>query len=56
MKNDTNEVINKNRLTDMENKHLYQRGNMEGRYKSGNLGYHTHTTIYKIDKQQGPAI
>ena len=30
LKNDTNEVIYKNRLTDMENKHLYKRGNMEG--------------------------
>ena len=34
----------------------YQRGNMGGG-KSRSLGLtHIHTTIYKIDKQQGPIV
>ena len=27
-----------------------------GRHKSGAWDKHTHTTIYKIDNQQGPAV
>ena len=34
----------------------YQRGNMEGRDKSGAWDEHRHTTIYEIDNQQGHAI
>ena len=34
----------------------YQRGNMVGRDKSGAWDEHTHTTIYKIDNQQGPIV
>ena len=35
----------------------YQRGNMgRGRDKSGAWDECTHTTIYKIDNQQGPIV
>ena len=33
----------------------YQRGKVEGRDKLG-VWDHVHTTIYKIDKQQGPTV
>ena len=34
----------------------YQRGNVGGRDKLGVWDYHIHTTIYKIDNQQGPTV
>ena len=34
----------------------YQRGNVEGRDKSGAWDNHTHTTVYKIDNQQGHTV
>ena len=34
----------------------YQRGNVEGKDKSGAWDEHTHTTINKIDNQKGPTI
>ena len=46
---------NRNRLTDIENKHSYQRGKV-GRDKLGDWDWHIHTTIYKIDNQQGPTV
>ena len=34
----------------------YQRGNVVGRDKSEAWDEHTHTTIYKIDNQQGHTV
>ena len=34
----------------------YQRGNVEGRDKSGVWGERRHTNIYMIDNQQGPTV
>ena len=47
---------NRNRLTDIERKHGYQRGKVVGRDKLGIWNWHIHTTIFKIDKQQGLTI
>ena len=46
---------NRNRLTDNKLSG-YQRGKVEGRDKSGAWDEHTHTTVYKINNLQGPAI
>ena len=45
---------NRNRVTDVENKHGYQ--GERGGDKLGDWDWHTHTTIYKIDNQQGPTV
>ena len=34
----------------------YQRGKVSGRDKLGIWDQHTHTTIYKIDNQEGPMV
>ena len=34
----------------------YQRGRLAGRDKLGDWDWHIHTTIYKIDNQQGPTV
>ena len=48
---------NRNRLTDIENKLMVTKGEMLGGvHKSGAWDDHTHTTIYKIDNQQGPIV
>ena len=44
---------NRNRLTDFENKRERLVG---GRDKSGAWDEHIHTTVYKIDNQQGPTV
>ena len=36
--------------------HGYQRGKGWGRDKLGDWDKHVHTTIYKIDNQQGPTV
>ena len=45
----------KQRLTDMENKLMVTKGK-RGRDKIGVWDWHIHTTIYKIDNQQGNAV
>ena len=49
---------NRNRLTDIEDKLVVTKGDtwQRGREKSGAWDKHTHTTIYKIDNQQGPTV
>ena len=57
-KKDTNELIYKTE-TDLQiskQTYSYQRGNLGGRDKSGAWDEHTHTTMYKIDNQQGPTV
>ena len=54
-KNDTNELIYKTE-TDLENKHGYQRRNVEMRDKLWVWDWHIHTTIFKIDNQQGSTV
>ena len=59
-KNDTNELIYKTE-TDLQiskTNLLLPKGKrgMAGRDKSGAWDEHTHTTVYKIDNQQGPTI
>ena len=59
LKNDMNELIYK-APTDSQTRHRkqtygYQRGK-RGRDKLGVWGYQMQTTIYKIDRQQGPAV
>ena len=44
---------NRNSLTDIKNKLMVTKGEMRGRDKSEWWNEHTHTTIYKIDNQQG---
>ena len=58
LKNDTNELIYKTE-TDLQYRkqtYGYQRGNMVGRDKLGAWDWHIHTTIHKIDNQQGPTV
>ena len=57
-KKDTNELIYKTEadLQISKTTYGYQRGNMGERDKSGAWDEHTHTTIYKIDNQQGPTV
>ena len=48
---------NRNRLTDLENKLMVTEGERwEGRDKLGVWDCHIHTTIFKIDNQQGPTV
>ena len=47
------DLQNRNRPTDIENKFMVTKGETWGRDKSGDWDEHTHTTIYKIDNQQG---
>ena len=47
---------NRNRPTDKENKHGYQRGKQRGRDKLGAWDWQIHTTLYKTDKQQDPTV
>ena len=47
---------NRNRPTDIENKLMVTKGENEGRDKLGAWDWQVHTTIYKIDKQQRPAV
>ena len=56
LKNDTNELICKNRLTVIEKQLMFTKGNGGGRDKSGAWEEYTHTTIYKIDNHQGPMV
>ena len=52
-----NLLWNRNRPTDIKNKLMVTKGGRwGGRDKSGAGDEHTHTTIYKIDNQQGPTI
>ena len=44
---------NRNSLTDIKNKLMVTKGEMRGKDKSEWWYEHTHTTIYKIDNQQG---
>ena len=39
-----------------ENKHMVTKGETERRGINQELGINIHTTIYKIDKQQGPTV
>ena len=57
LKNDTNEFIYKTE-TDSQRKQAYgyQRGKGVGRDKLGVWDKNIHTTIYKIDNQQGPTV
>ena len=48
--------MNRNRLTDIEHKQDCQRGKVGGKDKLGIWEQQIHTTIYKIDKQQGPTM
>ena len=47
---------NRNRVTDAENKLMVTTGGKWGRDKLGDWDWHIHTTIYKIDNQQGPTV
>ena len=51
-------LFTKQKQTHRNQKHSYgyQRVNVEGRDKSGTWDEHKHTTIYKIDNQQGPTV
>ena len=52
-----NLFTNRNRLTDIENKPMVTKEETwRGRDKSGSWDEHTHTTIYKIDIQQGHTV
>ena len=56
--NDTNERIY-NTETDssiLKPNYGFQRRNMVERDKLGVWDYHTQTTVYKIDNQQGPTV
>ena len=52
IKNKTTELIYKYQ----KQTHDYQTENVAGRVKAGAWDEHTHTTIYKIDNQQGPTV
>ena len=57
LKYDTNKLQNRNGLTDIENKLPVTRGDGEwGRDKAEAWDQQTQTTIYKINKQQGPTV
>ena len=50
---------NRNRLTDIENKTIIIKEDSGGRDRRDKLwvwNQHIHTTIYKIDNQQGPTV
>ena len=55
IKNDTNELIYKAE-TDSDFKNKLQRGNVGVRDKLGIWDEHRHTTINKIDNQQGSTV
>ena len=55
IKNDTNELIYKAE-TDSDFKNKLQRGNVGVRDKLGIWDEHIHTTINKIDNQQGSTV
>ena len=58
LKNDTNELIYKTETTlQISETNLWlQKGNLGGRDNSGAWDEHIHTTIHKIDNQQGPTV
>ena len=58
LKNDTNELIYKTEkdLQLLKTNLSLPKGKCWGEHKSGAWDEHTHTTIYKIDNQQGPTI
>ena len=45
-----------NKHTDIENKLTATKGQSGRRARLGGWYYQMHTTIYKTDKQQGPAV
>ena len=47
---------NRDRLTDKENKRMVTKGERGGRHKLGVWDWNIHTTIYKIDNQQGSTV
>ena len=57
-KRDTNELIYKTEtvLQISKTNLMVTKGDREGRDKSGAWDEHTHTTIYKIDNQQGHTV
>ena len=57
-KNDTNELITKQKQTHRRRKQIYgyQRGKVGGRDKLGVWDWHIHTTILRTDNQQRPTI
>ena len=56
LKNDTNEHIYKTDLQISKTNLWLPKGKRAGRDKSGAWDEHIYTTIYKIDKQQGPTV
>ena len=48
--------ITKNKQIHRLRTYGYQNGKVERRGKLGGWEQHTHTTIYKLNKQQGPTI
>ena len=56
-KNDTNELVYKTEIDSQTQKTNLRLPNGKGvGDKSGTWGKHTNTTIYNIDKQQGPTV
>ena len=56
-KSDANELIYKTETdSDLGNKHSYRREAWGTRDRLGVWDWHTHTAIFKIDKQQGPVL
>ena len=49
------DLQNRNRLTDLENKLMVTQRERGGN-KLGGWDWHIHTTIFKIDNQQGPTV
>ena len=58
LKNNTHELMDKTEVdSQTETKLMLPKGKEgAGRDKVGSRDEHTHTTVYKIDKQQGPAV
>ena len=54
-RNDTHELIqNRNRLTGLENELIVVRRRMRGRDSWGVSDLHVHTSVFKMNNQQGP--